>query len=207
MNDHRHLTAEEIFERQAAEPSENQAAENKTKAEWASCPSCAAEATSLSAFLTDLKAADASACATTEWDDLLLRRRIREAVAREKAYSPSFFLRFSILRPALGAALILLVAFGIWSPLSRPEAPDAAQLALVETGAYDRLPAWTPLPDLADDEGLAVLAEWTPTEDELAIARCRAACLAGLSSHEEEGLLTSVAMNGARVPMTGASPL
>ena len=52
-----------------------------------------------------------------------------------------------------------------------------------------------------------MLAEWTPSEEELAIARCRAACLAGLTSHEEEKLLNAVAMNVARAPMTGASPL
>jgi len=52
-----------------------------------------------------------------------------------------------------------------------------------------------------------VLAEWTPSEEELKIARCRAACLAGLTSHEEEKLLSAVAMNVARAPMPGASPL
>ena len=70
-----------------------------------------------------------------------------------------------------------------------------------------RIPSWTPLPDESEDEGLAVLAAWTPNEDEVAIARCHFACLSGLSDHEEENLLRTVTTTASRSPLTEASPL
>ena len=72
--------------------------------------------------------------------------------------------------------------------------------------ASARIPAWTPLPDESEDEGLAVLAVWSPNEDEVAIARCRASCLAGLSDREQD-LLNSDLTPAARSPRTEASPL
>jgi hypothetical protein len=81
------------------------------------------------------------------------------------------------------------------------------RVASLASGASVRIPAWTPLPDEAEDEGLAVLAEWTPNEDEVAIARCHFACLSGLSEHEEENLLKTVAAAASRSPLTEASPL
>ncbi len=198
MNDHRHLTAEEIWE---------QASGEQTAPVAAGCSVCEAEVASLAGFVSEMKRVDASALSTTEWDDLLLRRRIREAVAREKPHVTSIFRRFPILRPALAAAAILLLAVAAWSPLSGLADVGGGQKASLDLRTHDRLPAWTALPNEDEDEGLAVLAEWTPTEDELAIARCRASCLAGLSSHEEERLFTTVAMNVASVPMTVPSPL
>ena len=70
-----------------------------------------------------------------------------------------------------------------------------------------RIPSWTPLPEESEDEGLAVLAAWTPNEDEVAIARCHFACLSGLSDHEEENLLRTVTTTASRSPLTEASPL
>ncbi len=197
MTTHRHLSSEEIFERVSA---------GEGIPDLAGCPRCAPEAESFSRLLTDLKTADTELIATTEWDDLLLRSRIREAVAQEKAHRPSIFDRFPLLRPAFAAAVVASLAFSVWAPLSR-YAGGMGESLTKAPGVHDRLPAWTPLPDESEDEGLAVLAEWLPSEEELTIARCRAACLAGLTSHEEEKLLSAVAMNVARVPMTGASPL
>ena len=201
---HRHLESEEIFE---------QISEGRAVLGIEGCATCEAEAASLSRFLVELKAVDAASLPNSDWDDLLLRRRIREALAEEKPHARSIFDRFPLLRPAFAATLVASLAFSVWAPLSRylnVEESGLAPAASVVRGEA-RLPAWTPLPDVAEDEGLAVLAEWTPTEDELTIARCRASCLAGLSSHEEERLLSAVAMNTARAPLplpiTGASPL
>lgn len=199
---HHHLDSEEIFE---------QISEGRTMEGIAGCETCEAEAASFSRFLVDLKAADTASLPSSDWDDLLLRRRIREALAEERPHSRSIFDRFPVLRPAFAATLVASLAFSVWSPLSRYLDASSEPIGLVspETASVVRLPAWTPLPDEAEDEGLAVLAEWTPTEDELVIARCRASCLAGLSSHEEDRLLSAVAMNVAPLPlpMTGASPL
>lgn len=197
MNTHRHLSSEEIFDRVSA---------GEGAPELAGCSQCGSEAESFSRFLSELKTADRDLVATTEWDDLVLRRRIREAVAQEKPHRPSIFDRFPVLRPAFAAAVVGSLVFAVWAPLSRV-AFETGQGLAPSASIHDRLPAWTPLPDESEDEGLAVLAEWTPSEEELAIARCRAACLAGLTSHEEEKLLNAVAMNVARAPMTGASPL
>ena len=197
MSAHRHLSSEEIFERLSA---------GEALLGITGCERCESEASSLSRFLTRLKAVDEGLVNTTEWDDLLLRSRIRAAVALEKPHSPSVFDRFPVLRPAFAAVLVSALAFTVWSPLSR-YAGGRGGSVIREASVHDRLPAWIPLPDESEDEGLAVLAEWTPNEDELNIARCRAACLAGLTSHEEENLLNAVAMNTARSPMTGASPL
>lgn len=197
MNTHRHLSSEEIFERLEA---------GEAVPDIAGCAPCEAEALSVSQFLVSLKSADAELVTTTEWDDLLLRSRIREALAKEKPHSPSIFDRFPALRPAFAAALVASLAFAAWGPLAR-YAGGLGESVTRSASVHDRLPAWSPLPDESEDEGLAVLAEWRPNEDELALARCRAACLAGLTSHEEENLLSAVAMNAARAPMTGASPL
>lgn len=199
---HRHLESEEIFE---------QISEGRTASGIAGCETCEAEAASLSRFLVELKAADTASLPSSDWDDLLLRRRIREALAEERPHARSIFDRFPVLRPAFAGALVASLAFSVWSPLSRyldasSEPISGASSAMASVA---RLPAWAPLPDEAEDEGLAVLAEWTPTEDELVIARCRASCLAGLSSHEEDRLLGAVALNTAPLPLpiTGASPL
>lgn len=200
MNTHRHLSSEAIFE---------MVSEGREVEGISGCASCEAEAAALSRFLGELKRADAATHAvlhTTEWDDLLLRRRIREAIAKEKPHSRSIFDRFTILRPAFVSALVAMIALAVWAPFSVTPAPTV-QVASADAARYARLPAWDPLPEESEDEGLAVLAEWTPNEDELAIARCRASCLAGLSLHEEEKLLTAVALVAARVPKTGASPL
>ena len=99
-----------------------------------------------------------------------------------------------------------MFALAVWTPFSgvwnEPE-----RVATLSASASGRLPVWSPLPDESEDEGLAVLAEWTPTEDEVAIAGCHAACLVGLTSHEEEALLSTVNQNAARSPAPGASPL
>lgn len=194
MNTHRHLSPEEIFEPMSA---------GETLPDLGGCPSCEAEASSLSRFLADLRRADAELVATTDWDDLLLRRRIREAVARENPHVRSVFDRFLLLRPALVSALVASIALVVWSPLAHRNAPVAAPSVV----AQGHIPAWSPLPAESEDEGLAVLAEWTPNEDELAIARCHFACLSGLSEHEEENLLQAVARNASRSPFPEASPL
>ena len=195
MNLHHHLSNEEIFE---------QISEGRPVSGLAGCEACEAEAASLSKVLVDLRRADAEHAATTDWDDLLLRRRIREALSNEKPHVRSIFDRFAILRPAFVSALVAGIVFTVWSPLSRNPDRQGAQVASINAG---RLPSWTPLPDESEDEGLAVLAEWIPNEDELTIARCRAACLSGLTSQEEENLLHAVALIASRSPTTGASPL
>jgi hypothetical protein len=193
MNTHGHLSPEEMFEPMSA---------GEGLPDLGGCASCQAEAASLARFLTSLRRADAELVATTEWDDLLLRRRIREAVAKERPHVRSIFDRFLILRPALVSALVASIALVVWAPLSREAHRNAPAAA-----AEGRIAAWTPLPDESEDEGLAVLAEWTPNEDEVAIARCHFACLSGLSEHEEDHLLQSVSLNGSRSPLAEASPL
>jgi hypothetical protein len=197
MNTHRHLSSEEIFE---------EISEGRPAPGVSGCDSCEAEAASLRLFLGELRRADAELAATTEWDDLLLRRRIREALAGEAPHARSIFDRFAILRPAFVSALAAMIAIAVWTPFSgAPNHPKT--VASLNPSLSSRLPAWNPLPEESEDEGLAVLAEWTPSEDELVIARCRAACLAGLTSHEEERLLSAVASNASSSPTTGASPL
>lgn len=184
MNMHRHLSSEEIFEQiSLGEPGSG----------IAGCERCEAEASSLAQILLDLRRADPELVATTEWDDLLLRRRIREALGNEKPHVRSLFDRFAILRPALVFAVVASIVLLVWSPMSRYGDRPGTRMASVDS---PRVPAWDPLPAEAEDEGLAVLAEWNPNEDELAIAGCLAACLSGLSNFEEENLR-----------LTGGSPL
>jgi hypothetical protein len=197
MNTHRHLSSEELFERVSM---------GETPEGIAGCASCEAEASSLSGFLVELKRCDSELAVTTDWDDLLARRRIREAVAREKPHSRTLFHRFFILRPVFVSAVAASVALAVWSPLSQ-DADKGKQTASASPVGGGRIPSWTPLPDESEDEGLAVLAEWTPNEDEVSIARCHFACLSGLSDHEEENLLRSVAAIASRSPLTEASPL
>lgn len=197
MNTHRHLSPEEIFEPTIA---------GEPLPDLGGCPSCEAEASSLSLFLAGLRRADAELVVTTDWDDLLMRRRIREAVALERPHARSIFDRFLILKPALVSALVASIALVVWSPLSHV-ADRGKQVASLGSVAAARIPAWTPLPEESEDEGLAVLAAWTPNEDEVAIARCHFSCLSGLSEHEEDNLRQAVAGNGARSPLTEASPL
>jgi hypothetical protein len=202
MNAHRHPGSEEIFERLIA---------GEAPAALGGCESCEAEALSLSRFLADLKRADTQSVATTEWDDLLMRRRIREAIAKEKPHGRSLFDRFFVLKPALVSALVASVVLVVWGSLSTvPQSTVSDQgtrVASMISGPAARIPSWTPLPEESEDEGLAVLAEWTPNEDEVAIARCHSACLSGLSDHEEENLLHSVSTAASRSPLTEASPL
>jgi hypothetical protein len=199
MNAHRHPSSEEIFEQLIA---------GEAPAALEGCESCAAEALSLSRFLAELKRADTESVSTTEWDDLLMRRRIREAIAKEPPHGRSLFDRFFILKPALVSALVASVVLVVWGPLSTGSlSTEGTRMASMSPGAVPRIPSWTPLPDESEDEGLAVLAEWTPNEDEVAIARCHFACLSGLSEHEEEKLLNAVAATASRPPVTEASPL
>ena len=199
MNPHRHLSSEEIFEQLTVS--------GATPAAVAGCASCEAEASSLSLFLAELKRVDDESVATTEWDDLLMRRRIREAVAEEKPHGRSVFDRFLILRPVFVSALVASIALVVWSPLASRVADPGTRMASMTPGVGHRIPSWTPLPDESEDEGLAVLAEWTPNEDEVAIARCHFACLPGLSDHEEDNLMNAVATTASRSPLTEASHL
>jgi hypothetical protein len=194
MNSHSHLSGEEIFERLS---------ESESIPAIAGCESCEAEARSLSLFLSELKRVDAESASTTDWDDLVMRKRIREAVAKEKPYRGSIFDRYFILRPVLVSALVASLAIVVWSPVTRMT--DRGAETPTQVGSA-RLPAWTPLPDESEDEGLAVLAAWSPNEDEVAIARCHFACLSGLSDHEQD-LLISDSAPGARSPRAAASPL
>ena len=197
MNTHRHLSSEEIFE---------PISEGRSVPGLEGCRVCEAEAARVSAFLLELRGADAEFVSTSEWDDLLLRKRIREALARETPHVRSLFDRFAVLRPAFASALLAVVALAVWTPFSA--SPHRANRgASLGAGVQAILPAWSPLPEESEDEGLAVLAEWTPNEDELVIARCRAACLAGLSSREEEDLFSDLAQNVPRPPIAGGSPL
>lgn len=196
MNTHHHLSSEEIFAQVEA---------GAVDAGVTACATCRAEADSLHTFLGDLRRADAALVATTEWDDLLLRRRIREAVAKEPAPARSIFDRFFILKPAMVSALAAVLVFAVWSPLTR--IPGMGAAASVSPAAESLLPVWSPLPDESEDEGLAVLAEWTPTEDELAVAGCHGACLSGLSLHEEENLLHAPSVRAPQPPVPGGSPL
>ncbi len=198
MNTHRHLSTEEILDQLTAG--------DATPAMAAGCASCEAEASSLSSFLAELKRVDAGSGATTEWDDLLMRRRIREAVAEEKPHGRSVFDRFLILRPVFVSALVASIALAVWSPLASRVADPGTRRASISPGASARIPSWTPLPEESEDEGLAVLAEWTPNADEVAIASCHFACLSGLSDHEEE-ILHSATSTAPRSPLTEASPL
>lgn len=199
MKLHEHLPPETLFEL---------VSEDRVPADAASCPECGSEVESLRRFLTGLRRVDASMVATTEWDDLLLRRRIREAVAQEGPLRVSIFDRFQLLRPALASAFVAVIALVVVLPFGlAPAKSPSAVTAGVSPVNGSRLPAWTPLPDESEDEGLAVLAEWTPTEDEIAVAGCHGACLAGLSLPEEDHLraAASAALPGGPVPV--GSPL
>ena len=202
MTKHQHVSGEDLLERM-------------TTGEFvpgaSGCDQCEAEASALSHVLRAVSLADASVPAPTDWDDLLLRRRIREAVAEEKPHSRSIFDRYAVLRPALATALAASVVVAVWAPMSRngdtPGTPLTSFGALSLESAERHLPAWTPLPEEAEDEGLAVLAEWTPNEDEFALAQCGAGCLSGLSHHEEESLLQAVGAVAPRSPLGDGTPL
>jgi len=195
---HRHFSSEELFEHvSGGEPLVGVEA----------CAQCDAEASDLARFLAELKRKDAELVATTDWDDLLVRGRIRQALSHEKPHSRSFLDGFSILRPAFISALVAVAALSGWSPWSRHEDTGDPRATVENAVSLGRLPAWTPLPDESEDEGLEVLAEWTPNEDELAIEGCRAACLSGLSSREEEDLLRAVASGMPPSGIEGARPL
>ena len=197
MNSHRHFSSEEILD--AVEAS-------KPLPGLAGCESCASEAAALSDFLGEFRRAHAEPRAESEWEDLLLRRRIREAIAQERPHGRSLFDRFTILRPVFVSALIAGLALAVWVPLTR-DADKSSRFASIMAEDQARIPAWIPLPDEADDQGLAILAEWTPNEDEVAVASCHFSCLSGLSEHEEERLLSAVATAVARTPLTQSSPL
>lgn len=197
MTGHRHLSSEEILDR---------IGEGEVAPEVGNCEACSSEAASLGLLLQEMKRADSDLVATSDWDDLLVRRRIREALDREKPHRPSIFDRFAILRPALASVLVTCVAVAVLTPVLRDARPGTG-IASLTPGSNGNIPSWTPLPDESEDEGLAVLAEWTPNEDELAIARCRAACLSGLSDREEESLLLALGGSGPRSPLTEGSPL
>lgn len=199
MNNHRHLSSQEILDR---------VSERGPVPGVAGCDSCEAEMASLSQFCEGLRRADAEFVATEKWDDLLLRRRIREALSREKPHARSIFDRFIVLRPVYISALAAMIAVAVWAPFSG--GPNRPNNVASMTPAVERLlPAWNPLPEESLDQGLAVLTEWEPTEDELLIARCRSSCMAGLTAHEEEILFSAVALNSSLppLPVTGASPL
>lgn len=165
------------------------------------CPSCEAEAEAARRLFAELRQADSLSEISSDWADLLLRKRIRDAVALERPHSRTFFGRFGLWRPALVTATVAILALAVLNPIARPGGSKEARVA------QDALAAWVPLPDESEDEGLAVLAEWTPNADELELAGCHAACLAGLTSHEEEGILRSMTDSGARTPPLGPSPL
>lgn len=198
MNPHRHLTSEEICE---------QLSDNAVPRGLSGCARCEAEAAELSRLFGDLRRAHSEVGTGSEWDDLLLRRRIREAVSREKPHALSWFDRLGVLRPVLVSAVVAGLVFAIWIPSSRTGKGSGTLGTAVASKPAGHLPAWRPLPDESEDEGLAVLAEWTPSEDELTIARCRSACFGNLSAQEEENLLTDVAANSARTPSLGPTPL
>ena len=197
MSTHRHLSSEDILE-QLDGPG--------LPAAIAGCATCGDEAATLSLLLAEVTRLDAERVATSGWDDLLVRRRIREALAQEKPHRLSIFDRFFVLRPVFVSAVVASIALMVWAPLSRVADPGTRTASIRQTTGA-RLPAWSPLPDEADDEGLAVLAEWTPNADEVSIASCHSACLSGLSDHEEEHLLNAVITTTARSPLTESSPL
>ncbi len=193
MTPHTHFSSEDILDRLTS---------GDAASSFSDCRKCGEEAASVVKFLAELRTADAAVVATTEWDDMLLRSRIREAVSKEPVHSAAGLPRFFLFRPAFISALAACLVFAIWSPLSRY---GDSPVTSMENARHERLPAWTPLPDESDDEGLAVLAEWKPNEDEFSIARCRAACFGGLGHDEEENLLQ--AMPPPAAPLTGSTPL
>jgi hypothetical protein len=195
---HRHFSSEELLEHVTG---------GEPLVGLGGCEPCEAEASNLARFLAELKGKDAEFVATRDWDDLVVRGRIRQALSHEKPHSRSFLGGFSILRPAFISALVAVAALSVWSPLSRYEDTGSGGAAVGSAQRLGRLPAWTPLPDESEDEGLEMLAEWTPTEDELAIEGCRAACLSGLSSREEEDLFQAVASGMPSSKTNGARPL
>ncbi|MEO8362662.1 MAG: hypothetical protein ABI672_21740 [Vicinamibacteria bacterium] len=203
MSPHRHLSSEDICER---------VLEGLPTPEIDGCAQCEGEAASFAQVFGGLRRADTELVSTTDWDDLILRSRIRDAVSKETAHAPSIFDRLMIFRPVFAAALVAVMVLIAWAPLSRFAEPDlspsanAKQTGMTSPASHLRIPAWTPLPAESEDQGLAVLAEWTPNEDELTVARCRAACLGGMTNHEESLILA--ASNAASVmPLPGASPL
>lgn len=203
MSGHHHLSPEEIFEL---------VNEGRPQDGLLGCDLCRSEALSVTALLSDLRREDQETANVTEWDGVLLRSRIRQAVAREKPHSRSLFDRFFILRPVFASALVAGLAFVLWTPFSIESgsgAHEAEHLASDQStpgSSAGHLPAWIPLPREADDEGLAVLAEWTPNEDELDVVSCRSACLGGLSIQEEDALRAALATTAPN-PLTEGTPL
>ncbi|MEO5761684.1 MAG: hypothetical protein ABIR28_05160 [Vicinamibacteria bacterium] len=196
MSPHRHLSSEDICER---------VLDGVPTPEIDTCAQCEGEARSFAQLFAGVRRADTALEPTTDWDDLVLRSRIRDAVAKEKPHAPSIFDRLMIFRPVFAAALVAVMVLIAWAPLSRFAEPDLSQTA--SPGSHSRIPAWTPLPAESEDQGLAVLAEWTPNEDELTVARCRAACLGGMTNHEESLILAASNSAPVMLPLTGASPL
>ena len=197
MTQHTHLSPEDVSTRVI----ESAGAESIEGV--AGCALCENEAGSVRLLLGELRHVDASSHASTEWDDLLLRKRIREAVALERPHSKAVFGRFRFFKPALVTASVAILALVASNPLSQFASPGSAIVARSQTAT---LPSWAPLPDESEDEGLAVLAEWTPNAAELEVAGCHSACLFGLTSPEEDQILRSMAPPPSRARSGGPSP-
>jgi hypothetical protein len=149
----------------------------ETRAHVAACDACRAQVDDLRALLRELPAVDVPEPSPLYWD--AFRRRIGERLDA----SPAPARRWSwLVGPALVAASAAVVAFVLPRGATLPGPSTPPSLAAV-------LPAWTPLPELEDDDGLAVLQAFASV-DGLTLEECRGLdeCAAEAGAHDAEGL-------------------
>lgn len=161
---HIHFTDEQAFEL-AFETAEVRAR--------LACAVCAAAVEDHVRLMTDLRetsSADPSV-ELGDWDSVLLRRKIREAIEHEPAHRPSPWARtlrgWVLPKPIFaGAIAIALAALGGLRLLGDGE-PRETTVVREAT-----IPAWTALPALDDDESFEMLSAWTLTDEEIDLAGC-----------------------------------
>jgi hypothetical protein len=187
---HIHLTDEQAFELSLGAPD--------TRPQIA-CAECAAAVAEHARLMTDLKETSAvdPAADLGDWEAVLMRRRIREAIEREPAYARSWaasFLTGALPKPLFAGALaVALAALGGWPLLREAERNGGAHQAVAVPEAT--LPAWTALPAIDEDDSFDVFSAWTPTDDEIDVAGCSS----GLCD-SELAIIESDARRGALIP-------
>ncbi len=144
----------------------------------ASCAVCRTQVEELRATLHGLQGVDVPEPSPLYWE--AFRRQIARRI--DEPTSASAAARWWWL-PALAAALALF-AFVVprpWRGLAPSPPPSVAAVAL---------PAWTPLPTIEDDEGLAVLQGLASTGAMASVGECQdlAECAAELGEHQGEDL-------------------
>lgn len=145
----------------------------------AECSACREQIDDLRASLESLREADVPEPPPLYWPAFRrqVARRLEEDARRPRRRASWLWL------PALAGAAVLALA--VAPHLGRLPPPPPAPAP-----AEAFVPAWTPLPEPADDTGLAVLSALASTGGMLSLPECEGLdeCLAGLPEDDARGL-------------------